>query len=99
MKDIWLCFDTFYTLNCNSVWRLLIKCGTFIEIHKPFDPVIISSINLETAAWNKEQAITNMVISNLCSGLYHLWMVYYSRIGQIVKRVEPFYVVYPSCSC
>ena len=37
-NDIWLCFDQFFLLTCNEVWELVIKCGTFIEVHRPFHP-------------------------------------------------------------
>lgn len=51
MSDIWLCFDPFYLLTCNQVWKLAIKCGTYVEIHRPFDPTPLTVLNLETVSW------------------------------------------------
>jgi hypothetical protein len=80
----------------------VIQCGTFIEVHRPFDPEVIVSLNLERAAQITDSAgesITNLVIRSLCAGTYHLWFVYYSRMGKFIKGVKTIYINYPSCSC
>lgn len=41
-SDIWFCFDSLYLLQCNPQWSLLIKCGTYIEFHLPFNPKILA---------------------------------------------------------
>lgn len=98
--DIWLCFDSFYLLACNQLWQLVSKCGTFIEVHRPFDDAILSSFNLEEVSWVMDEngvKIINMDVSRLCGGTYHLWLVYYSRMGKFLKGVEVIYITFPSC--
>jgi hypothetical protein len=43
--------------------------------------------------------IINMNITALCAGMYHLWFVYYSRMGKFLKGVKTIYITYPSCAC
>ena len=101
-KDIWLCFDSFYLLECNAEWSLILTCGTFLEFHKPFSPEILIQIDLSDAAWLRDSnnvEITNAVIKTLCAGLYHVWFVYYSRAGKFIRAVRTIYIGYPACPC
>ena len=101
-KDIWFCFDQYNLLECNAQWSLILTCGTFLEIHKPFNPQFLRRINLADVAWIKDSngiSITNVVVKGLCAGLYHVWFVYYSRAGQFVRAVRTIFIAYPSCPC
>lgn len=102
MFDFWLCFDQLYLLECNEQWELIIKCGTFLEVHKPFNPQILMQIDLTKGAWLTDANninLTNIVVKTLCAGLYHLWLVYYSRSGQVIRAVKTIFIAYPNCSC
>jgi hypothetical protein len=39
-----------------------------------------------------------MPIMNVCAGTYHLWFVYVTRIGKIIKYVMPVFITYPNCT-
>ncbi len=89
-------------MKCNEEWKLLIKCGTFLEFHKPFNPEALLSFNLEEAVWVESLtggSITNLSTKSLCAGLYHIWLVYYSRGGKFLQGVKTVYIGYPSCVC
>jgi hypothetical protein len=40
-----------------------------------------------------------MDLKSLCAGMYHIWFVYYSRMGKFLKGVKAIYITYPSCTC
>ena len=44
--DIWLCFDSYYLLQCNAEWSIILNCGTFLQFHKPFNPEVLIRIDL-----------------------------------------------------
>ncbi len=98
MDDVWMCLrDYVMVLECNKEWELKIGCGTFIELHKPFDTEVIAKIMLSDTMV-KSKAFS-MTLANVCAGTYHLWFVYSVRAGKIIKNVKPIFVSYPSCFC
>ena len=102
LRDIWVCFDSFYTLTCNQIWELTIECGSFLEVHRPFDPEVLVAVNLGDTTWVTDSSgnkLANVPITGLCAGTYHLWFVYKSRIGKIIKGIRTIYITYPSCTC
>jgi hypothetical protein len=78
------------------------SCGSYLEVHRPFDPQIITSLNLNSVDWVVDKSglkVINLVVSQLCAGSYHIWLVYRSRLGNFLKGVKTFYVTQPSCNC
>jgi len=43
--------------------------------------------------------IINLPIEKLCTGPYHIWLVYSTRIGSVIKAILPIFIAYPFCSC
>lgn len=87
-----------YILKCGNEFANLDSCGTFIEIHRPFDLEIIEQVRLD------QYNIQNFVFSyistkQLCAGKYEIWLVFRARIGKILQYVKPFFVEFPSCGC
>jgi hypothetical protein len=59
-------------------------------------------MDLEDVSWILDEygaKVINMDLKGLCAGMYHLWFVYYSRIGKFLKGVKPIYITYPTCNC
>lgn len=73
-----------------------INCGTFIEVHKPFNIEVLAKTILEKGSLS---APINVSVMGLCAGTYHLWLVYSTRVGKIVKSVKPIFISYPPCKC
>ncbi len=40
-----------------------------------------------------------MGLISLCGGTYHIWFVYYTRLGKFLKGVKTIYITSPSCNC
>lgn len=62
-----------------------------MEVHRPLDPEVLASREIE------ETASINLAINELCAGVYEIWFIYSTRIGKVIKTVEPIFVNYPFC--
>jgi hypothetical protein len=38
-----------------------------------------------------------MPIINVCAGTFHLWFIYSTRIGKIIKNIKPIFISNPTC--
>lgn len=94
-NNLWLRFsEGLITITCNLEWTAKIGCGTYAQVHFPYsEPAII-----KTRVQDLSQSI-NIAIEQLCAGPFHIWLVYYTRIGKVVKAVQPFFVSFPFCTC
>lgn len=74
------------------------KCGTFLEIHMPGNPLILEKKQL---TFYYSSGFKTMFLSSkvLCSGKYEIWLVIRMREKNYILYVKPFNVLYPSCSC
>ena len=65
-----------YTISCNVVYALAQDCGTFIEIHRPFDERIIeqNSVNYTEPG---QYYFDYLTTKNLCAGKYEVIHILY----------------------
>jgi hypothetical protein len=87
-----------YTVSCQVEFVLADQCGTFLEIHRPFDERIIEDqplLSMEPGEFYYDYIETK----NLCAGKYELWLVYRTLIGPIIQYIYPFFSIGPSCTC
>ena len=85
-------------IHCGNEFEFLATCGTYFEVHRPFDDLILQEKKVETLYTNN--IVFDFIPSKLlCAGQYELWLVFRTRIGNILKYIKPFFVEYPGCSC
>ena len=97
MNDVWIIQkNDVLVLKCNSDWTTVIGCGTMLELHRPFDVNVIYKRDLEQEDMTR---VYNLPLINVCAGTYHIWFVYSTRIGKVIKSVKPIFIAYPPCSC
>jgi hypothetical protein len=91
-------FTNQYIIQCQGDFLDNEECGTFIEVHRPTNPTVISQIRIEKYS---EDGFSMEFISTktLCAGRYELWFVVRSRSARILQYVKPFYCSEPSCTC
>ena len=87
-----------YILECGNDFQDLETCGTFFEIHRPFDKQIIQQVRLSDYDITGFE-FTYISTKKLCAGKYEIWLVFRTRIGNILQYVKPFFVSFPSCGC
>ena len=87
-----------YILQCGNEFQDLNSCGTFLEIHRPFDIGIIEEVQLNVYNISGFE-FTYISTKKLCAGKYEIWFVFRTRIGKILQYVKPFFVEFPSCGC
>ncbi|KRX09823.1 hypothetical protein PPERSA_02695 [Pseudocohnilembus persalinus] len=58
-------------LHCNQDWERLIGCGTYIEIHRPFDTTILNSIKIDEY-YSENYIYKFFTTKNLCAGKYEI---------------------------
>ena len=87
---------TGYVMQCSSTYSLTNQCGTYIEIHKPYNESIVEELRITKTI---SSGFTTEFIStkNLCAGRYEFWLVLRTRNGSILQHVKPFYSEYPAC--
>jgi hypothetical protein len=87
---------TGYVVTCSDLFKEKGTCGTYIEIHKPYNETILEELLITKQISN---GFTTEFIStkNLCAGRYEFWIVVRTRNGSILQHVKPFYSEYPSC--
>lgn len=88
-----------YILQCGNEFKNLNSCGTFLEIHRPFDEAeIIEEVQMSNYNITGYE-FTYISTKKLCAGKYEIWLVFRTRIGKILQYVKPFFVEFPSCGC
>lgn len=87
-----------YIFQCGNEFKDLDSCGTFLEIHRPFDVSIIEDVRLSKNSIEKIE-FTYLSTKKLCAGKYEIWFVFRTRIGNILQYIKPFFVEFPGCSC
>lgn len=72
-----------------------IGCGTYLELHKPFNSTVLSKRKIN----DMENVLhpINMPVIHICAGTYHIWLVYSTRIGKVVKNIKPVFITNPTC--
>lgn len=38
-----------------------------------------------------------MPLINICAGTYHIWLVYSTRIGKVIKNIKAIFITNPNC--
>lgn len=74
------------------------KCGTFLEIHMPGNPLILEKKQL-TFYYSSGFKTLFLSSKGLCSGKYEIWFVIRMRGKNYILYVKPFNVLFPSCTC
>lgn len=39
----------------------------------------------------------NMPLVDICAGTYHIWFVYATRIGKVIKNIKTIFITNPTC--
>ena len=86
-----------YTVACDSDFASKITCGTFLEIHRPGNSIILSSVPI-TDDTTEGFAMTFIPARDICAGRYEVWFVISTRAGSFILYVKPFYATEPSCT-
>lgn len=84
-------------MACDSDFAGKISCGTFLEIHRPGNPAILSSVSL-TEDTTEGFAMAFISTRDMCAGRYEVWFVIATRAGSFILYVKPFYTTEPSCT-
>ena len=81
--------------NCGNEYRN--RCGTFLEIHMPANPLILQEKQINEIFSSGYKTIF-LSTKSLCSGRYELWIVIRMRDFNYIVYVKPFNVLSPSCN-
>jgi len=99
LEDILIMLEvTDYLFDCQNNYVTMDLCGTFLEIHRPLDETVISSLRIDSVL-GQSPVFEYLTIKSLCAGKYEIWLVFRSQIGFIIHFIKPFFVEGPSCSC
>ena len=82
--------------NCGHIYKY--RCGTFIEIHMPSNPLILQEKQISDVYSNGYKTMF-LSTKSLCSGRYELWIVIRMRDFNYIIYIKPFNVLFPSCNC
>ena len=74
---------TGFVVKCSELYRETKRCGTFIEIHKPYSEVIEDELEI-TRAYSDGFTTDFISTKNLCAGRYEFWLVIRTRNGSIL---------------
>lgn len=95
--------QTAYIPECGGKYLDDASCGTFLEIHKPGDPTILSDVRLrgQYASGYRMAVISTTYMRNLsriiCEGDHEVWWVHRTRWAWVVERRIPFNIKSPRC--
>ena len=62
----------FYIYRCSEEFMLKNICGTFLEVHRPFDKEILTSLELKKFDLINNFWIETFPASSLCAGKYEV---------------------------
>ena len=98
-----------FLYSCSEEFMLKGVCGTVFEVHRPFDPIVLSSEPQKYQEVLKKLKFSTFSTDNLCSGKYEvkfllffysqLWIVAKTRNGQFIQFIKPFFIQTPECTC
>lgn len=89
--------------QCFGAFALDNHCGTFLEVHEPGNPIILSQTRLLGEYTNGFRTTTLPLFfqgdttRTICQGNYEVWWVLRTRYNFIIQKIKRFYVVTPSC--
>mmetsp|Transcript_31508 Transcript_31508/g.54615 ORF Transcript_31508/g.54615 Transcript_31508/m.54615 type:complete len:195 (+) Transcript_31508:1941-2525(+) len=86
-----------YVTQCTHEFADEKECGTFVEVHRPGSPLVLSDKQI-TAYYSIGFSTILVDTSQLCAGYYELWWVVRTRTGRILQYARQFFIVWPSCS-
>jgi hypothetical protein len=89
-------FNNFLT-QCYNEFSDEAECGTFIEVHRPNQPRVLSD---KRVVEDYSVGFTTVLVdtSQLCAGYYELWWVIRTRTGRVLQYSRQFFIAWPSCS-
>jgi len=70
-----------FLYECTEEFMLKNVCGTFFEVHRPFDSTILFSYQELSKLAADTLFFTTMTTDNLCSGKYEVYVATYQRSG------------------
>ncbi|OQR91655.1 hypothetical protein ACHHYP_04500 [Achlya hypogyna] len=95
--------QTAFIVQCMGIFALDNHCGTFLELHKPGDEVILAQTRL-TAEFPNGYRTTTLPLffqgntsRTVCLGDYEIWWVLRTQFKFIVKYRKSFHVASPVC--
>lgn len=76
-------FMTGYVVKCSELFNEKGTCGTYLEIHRPYDETVLEEKQITKQISN---GFTTEFIStkNICAGRYEIWLVVRTRNGSIL---------------
>ena len=95
--------QTAYIPECSGKFSKDPHCGTFLEIHKPGDPQILSEVRLQgqfTSGYRMAIISTTFqrnASRSICAGDHELWWVHRTRHSWVLQTRLPFRVASPRC--
>jgi hypothetical protein len=42
--QLWICLSKINLVYCDTTWSEVTDCGTFIEVHRPFNETVLAEI-------------------------------------------------------
>merc|ERR1712039_1027277 len=73
------------------------NCGTYIEIHRPWDTTILADVNIDEDQYPDGFRTTRIATHRLCMSQHEMWWVVRTRNGPYVQQIRKFFVTGPSC--
>jgi len=73
-------FMSGFVTKCSEMYRDVQTCGTFIEIHKPFDSDIVEELEI-VKPYSSGFSTEFISTKSLCAGRYEFWLVNRTRNG------------------
>lgn len=96
-EDLLLAWKTNnYIIACSNEFLYYQLCGTYLEIHRPLDPIIFQELEIDRNNLD-DFTISYISTKGLCAGKYEIWFVFRSQSGFILQYIKPFYIGFPSC--
>lgn len=95
--------QTALVVECGNEFLDDPHCGTFLEIHKPDDPIILSEIKLRgqfMSGYRQTVMSTNVMGRTdivLCRGSHQIWWVQRTRYNFVIEFKKTFFIDTPDC--
>jgi hypothetical protein len=96
--------QTTFVVSCRNKEDSDWDCGTFVELHFPFDERLLAEQKLP-GSYPSGYKVINMPLTYfgnpdrvVCAGDYELWWVLRTRSENIVEYRKPFRITYPPCA-
>eukprot|EP01017_Pseudomicrothorax_dubius_P005143 TRINITY_DN11215_c0_g1_i1.p1 TRINITY_DN11215_c0_g1~~TRINITY_DN11215_c0_g1_i1.p1 ORF type:complete len:227 (+),score=32.01 TRINITY_DN11215_c0_g1_i1:195-875(+) len=89
-------FLNVYTIKCGNEFAESDECGTFLEVHRPFDERVLASTRI-VLDYSDGYAFDYISLRDICAGRYEIWFVFRMPIGRFIQHIKPFFILSPSC--